>query len=113
MQSVKLQAYAFHQDFDLFNVSGPASSESELVESLGVVLFQALDYGLSEEEEHQLSPPLESLIDRMTGAGDSAGAGGKNGNAAGEDDEGIDEDAEDVDHTGLSLEDVITVSPRH
>ncbi|KAK1172494.1 hypothetical protein AOXY_G5085 [Acipenser oxyrinchus oxyrinchus] len=38
----------------------------EVIESLGIVIYKALDYGLKETEERELSPPLEHLIDRMT-----------------------------------------------
>jgi hypothetical protein len=34
-----------------------------------MVVFNALDFGLKEEEERQLSPALENLIDIMTAAG--------------------------------------------
>ena len=37
---------------------------------LGVVIFTALDYGLKDEEERQLSPALENVIDLMTSAGE-------------------------------------------
>ena len=33
------------------------------------MIFTALDYGLKEEEERQLSPALENMIDLMTSAG--------------------------------------------
>ena len=38
---------------------------------LGVVIFTALDYGLKDEEERQLSPALENVIDLMTSAGEA------------------------------------------
>ena len=38
-----------------------------MVQSLGIVIFQALDYGFSDTEERLLSAPLERLIERMTG----------------------------------------------
>jgi hypothetical protein len=41
----------------------------QLVSFLGIVIFQALDFGLSDEEERHLSPDLERLIDMMTAAG--------------------------------------------
>ncbi|XP_047672514.1 protein spire homolog 1 isoform X2 [Tachysurus fulvidraco] len=41
-------------------------SSSEMIESLGVMIYKALDYGLKENEERELSPPLEQLIDLMT-----------------------------------------------
>jgi hypothetical protein len=40
----------------------------QVISSLGVVLFRALDYGLRDDEERSLSAPLEALIDRLTGA---------------------------------------------
>ncbi|XP_029957975.1 protein spire homolog 1 isoform X2 [Salarias fasciatus] len=39
---------------------------SEVIESLGIMIYKALDYGLKENEERELSPPLEQLIDVMT-----------------------------------------------
>lgn len=41
----------------------------QTVAELGTVVFNALDYSLKEEEERQLSPALENLIDMMTNAG--------------------------------------------
>ena len=41
----------------------------QTVAELGVVIFTALDYGLKDEEERQLSPALENVIDLMTSAG--------------------------------------------
>lgn len=38
----------------------------EVIDSLGVMIYKALDYGLKENEERELSPPLERLIDMMT-----------------------------------------------
>ncbi|XP_035385218.1 protein spire homolog 1 isoform X3 [Electrophorus electricus] len=38
----------------------------EVIESLGIMIYKALDYGLKENEERELSPPLEKLIDLMT-----------------------------------------------
>uniref|UniRef100_A0A8B9HR85 Spire-type actin nucleation factor 1b n=1 Tax=Astyanax mexicanus TaxID=7994 RepID=A0A8B9HR85_ASTMX len=37
-----------------------------VIESLGIMIYKALDYGLKENEERELSPPLEKLIDLMT-----------------------------------------------
>ncbi|XP_048085859.1 LOW QUALITY PROTEIN: protein spire homolog 1 [Alosa alosa] len=44
----------------------PASTSIEIIESLGIMIYKALDYGLKENEERELSPPLERLIDLMT-----------------------------------------------
>lgn len=38
----------------------------QVIESLGIMIYKALDYGLKENEERELSPPLEQLIDMMT-----------------------------------------------
>ncbi len=38
----------------------------QVMESLGVAIYQLLDYGLSEDQERTLSQPLESLIEMMT-----------------------------------------------
>ncbi|CAG2101804.1 unnamed protein product, partial [Medioppia subpectinata] len=43
-----------------------ANNESEIISSLGIVLFRALDFGLHDDEERSLSAPLERLIDRLT-----------------------------------------------
>uniref|UniRef100_A0AAQ6AKB4 KIND domain-containing protein n=1 Tax=Amphiprion ocellaris TaxID=80972 RepID=A0AAQ6AKB4_AMPOC len=53
---------------------GPMPTESgrgwahcfAVIESLGIMIYKALDYGLKENEERELSPPLEQLIDLMT-----------------------------------------------
>lgn len=45
-----------------------------MVQSLGFAIYRALDWGLEENEEHELSPELERLIDLMTN-GDSEGNG--------------------------------------
>ena len=46
-----------------------ATLSLQLVSYLGIVIFRALDFGLSDEEERHLSPDLERLIDMMTAAG--------------------------------------------
>uniref|UniRef100_A0A8C2N5E8 Spire type actin nucleation factor 2 n=1 Tax=Cricetulus griseus TaxID=10029 RepID=A0A8C2N5E8_CRIGR len=43
----------------------PASSEAQMVQSLGFAIYRALDWGLDESEERELSPQLEKLIDLM------------------------------------------------
>uniref|UniRef100_A0A8C5FDF2 Spire-type actin nucleation factor 1a n=1 Tax=Gadus morhua TaxID=8049 RepID=A0A8C5FDF2_GADMO len=60
-----------HQD-----TSGPKSVCLcvQVIESLGLMIYKALDYGLKDSEERELSAPLEQLIDLMTkvtDAGDS------------------------------------------
>nr|XP_055075927.1 protein spire homolog 1 isoform X2 [Misgurnus anguillicaudatus] len=55
----------------LYQQSGPdkpitPSTSTEIIESLGIMIYKALDYGLKEHEERELSPPLEQLIYLMT-----------------------------------------------
>nr|XP_015101755.1 protein spire homolog 2 isoform X2 [Vicugna pacos] len=47
-------------------VVSPASSEAQVVQSLGFAIYRALDWGLDEQEERELNPQLERLIDLMT-----------------------------------------------
>ncbi|XP_053493619.1 protein spire homolog 1 isoform X2 [Ictalurus furcatus] len=47
------------------------NSSTEVIESLAIMIYKALDYGLKENEERELSPPLEQLIDLMTNMGDT------------------------------------------
>ncbi|XP_071539533.1 protein spire homolog 1 isoform X2 [Panulirus ornatus] len=63
-----------------------AVSEGKLVSELGVVLYRALDYSLGSEEERDLSPSLNHLIDLMTSAECERGE---------TDDEGIERDSGD------------------
>nr|XP_020643961.1 protein spire homolog 2 isoform X1 [Pogona vitticeps] len=41
------------------------SAEAQMVQSLGFAIYRALDWGLDENEERELSPELERLIDLM------------------------------------------------
>ncbi|KAJ8334322.1 hypothetical protein SKAU_G00399610 [Synaphobranchus kaupii] len=68
----------------------------EVIESLGIMIYKALDYGLKENEERELSPPLEELIDLMTnmGAAESDACPDEGYEATEEEDEG-DEGEED------------------
>ena len=43
-------------------------NHKKFIVSLGLILFQALDYGLAEDEERTLEPSLEILIERLTSA---------------------------------------------
>ncbi|XP_072492488.1 protein spire homolog 2 [Notamacropus eugenii] len=47
-------------------VAPPANTEAQMVQSLGFAIYRALDWGLDESEERELSPQLEQLIDLMT-----------------------------------------------
>ncbi|XP_069885711.1 protein spire homolog 1 isoform X3 [Dipodomys merriami] len=66
-------------------------TETEVIESLGIIIYKALDYGLKENEERELSPPLEQLIDNMA---NTVEADGSNDEGYGAADEGL-EDEED------------------
>uniref|UniRef100_A0A8C7F6G8 Spire-type actin nucleation factor 1a n=1 Tax=Oncorhynchus kisutch TaxID=8019 RepID=A0A8C7F6G8_ONCKI len=50
-----------HQDS-----TGKQHNFRQVIESLGIMIYKALDYSLKESEERELSPPLEKLIDMMT-----------------------------------------------
>uniref|UniRef100_A0AAA9SJZ4 Spire type actin nucleation factor 1 n=1 Tax=Bos taurus TaxID=9913 RepID=A0AAA9SJZ4_BOVIN len=64
-------------------------TETEVIESLGIIIYKALDYGLKENEERELSPPLEQLIDRMANTVEADGSNDEGYEAA---DEGLEED---------------------
>uniref|UniRef100_A0A673CKV3 KIND domain-containing protein n=1 Tax=Sphaeramia orbicularis TaxID=375764 RepID=A0A673CKV3_9TELE len=51
---------------------------TRLVQTLGVAIYRALDWGLDDSEERELSPQLERLIERMAGDGQ----GGESGSSA-------------------------------
>lgn len=72
-----------------------------------MVVFQALDWGLSESEEHKLSDALEQLIASMTGSDLSD----EESTHRDQDDEGIENDSDDErSHISLlSLDDVVQV----
>ncbi|XP_071398117.1 protein spire homolog 2 isoform X1 [Centroberyx affinis] len=71
--TVSLQLESRHND----DTDGPPLApvaEHQLVQSLGVAIYRALDWGLDESEERELSPRLERLIERMA-AGDQGPEG--------------------------------------
>ena len=83
-----------------------------MVQSLGVVVFQALDYGLGEEEEQKLTAALEALLSKMTGS-DSDDEGDNEAQNEGDADEGIEHDAEDEEMSRspkVTFDEVIKVS---
>ncbi|XP_047382212.1 protein spire homolog 1 isoform X3 [Sciurus carolinensis] len=67
-------------------------TETEVIESLGIIIYKALDYGLKENEERELSPPLEQLIDRMANTVEADGSKDEGYEAA---DEGLEEEEEE------------------
>uniref|UniRef100_A0A8C1YH87 Spire-type actin nucleation factor 1b n=1 Tax=Cyprinus carpio TaxID=7962 RepID=A0A8C1YH87_CYPCA len=74
----------FHSG-DTSGVRNPSRSSTQAIESLGIMIYKALDYGLKENEERELSLPLEQLIDLMTNVANA------------ESDEGYDATEEDED----------------
>ncbi|XP_049625999.1 protein spire homolog 1 isoform X2 [Suncus etruscus] len=66
-------------------------TETEVIESLGIIIYKALDYGLKENEERELSPPLEQLIDRMANTVEADGSNDEGYEAA---EEGLEEEEE-------------------
>ena len=76
-------------------------------------MFQALDFGLGENEEQKLSAPLENLIERMTGS-ESDDEGAERTEDDNDGDEGIEHDAgDDASDNGsprVSLGEVTSVS---
>ncbi|KAK7885984.1 hypothetical protein WMY93_025605 [Mugilogobius chulae] len=67
---------------------------AEVIESLGIMIYKALDFGLKENEERELSPPLEQLIDLMTNMTDSDSCPDEGYEATEEEDEGEDDSDE-------------------
>ena len=74
---------------------------------MGRIIFEALDYGLQEEEERPLSEELEVLIDTMTRTEDDEESTNSGSHSA--DDEGIEKDAGEEHH--CSFRDVVKVRP--
>lgn len=44
----------------------------QVVSSLGMVIYEALDFGLGEDEERELSEAINELISHMTGGAEEA-----------------------------------------
>ncbi|XP_074532976.1 protein spire homolog 2 [Halichoeres trimaculatus] len=91
--------------------SSPPAAERQVVQSLGVTIYRALDWGLDDSEERELGPQLERLIERMVGAdqggeGDSTtGSGTTDEGYSGqeeEEEEEEDEEEEEEDQEGAS-----------
>ncbi|XP_039186807.1 protein spire homolog 2 isoform X2 [Crotalus tigris] len=69
------------------------AAEAQVVQSLGFVIYQALDWGLEENEERELSPELERLIDLMANS-DSEDSG--NGSSTADEGYGGQEEEEEA-----------------
>lgn len=82
-------------------------TEKELVDTFGRVLYDALDYGIDDDEEQVLSSELERLIERMTLNYD--------GVLLEEDDEGYDaeDEIESPDHGPCTLKVVVKLCEEH
>ncbi|XP_017456435.1 protein spire homolog 1 isoform X2 [Rattus norvegicus] len=87
-------------------------TETEVIESLGIIIYKALDYGLKENEERELSPPLEQLIDQMANTSEADGSNDEGYEAA---DEGPDEeDGERRSSAAIrSYQDVMKICAAH
>ncbi|XP_056377503.1 protein spire homolog 1 isoform X2 [Hyla sarda] len=62
-------------------------TETEVIVSLGIIIYKALDYGLKDNEERELSPPLEQLIDNMTNVDETDGSNDEGYDAFDEEDD--------------------------
>ncbi|XP_048696166.2 protein spire homolog 1 isoform X2 [Caretta caretta] len=87
-------------------------TETEIIESLGIIIYKALDYGLKENEERELSPPLEQLIDHMTNTVEVDGSKDEGYEAL---DEGVEEDEEEKEEIEVihSYKDVMKLCAAH
>ncbi|XP_029087431.1 protein spire homolog 1 isoform X4 [Monodon monoceros] len=87
-------------------------TETEVIESLGIIIYKALDYGLKENEERELSPPLEQLIDRMANTVEADGSNDEGYEAA---DEGLEEEEDEKRKTSAirSYRDVMKLCAAH
>lgn len=64
-----------------------------------MAIYKALDWGLDDSEERELSPQLEQLIDRMVGGGEG-NEGGSEPGGNGITDEGYSDQEEEEDEDG-------------
>ncbi|XP_055078549.1 protein spire homolog 2 [Periophthalmus magnuspinnatus] len=64
-----------HLCVDHEGVSNSPAAERQLVQTLGVAIYRALDWGLDASEERELSPQLEQLIEGMAGGEADSGGG--------------------------------------
>lgn len=84
----------------------------QLVQSLGVAIYRALDWGLDDSEERELSPQLELLIERMVG-NDQGGVRGSGAGSAATDEgySGQDEEEEEEEELGEQEDQEAAVKP--
>ncbi|XP_069491666.1 protein spire homolog 2 isoform X2 [Ambystoma mexicanum] len=72
--------------------------ENQMVQSLGFAIYRALDWGLEDNEERELSPQLEQLIDLMANSDSESTSG-----SAMDEGYGGQEDEEEADGTPKAL----------
>ncbi|XP_074879045.1 protein spire homolog 1 [Buteo buteo] len=87
-------------------------TEMEVIESLGIIIYKALDYGLKDNEERELSPPLEQLIDYMTNTTETDGSRDEGYDALDEGVEDGDDDKAEVEAIH-SYKDVMKLCAAH
>lgn len=88
------------------------ATEHDAVQTLGRIIFEALDYGIGEAEERSLSHGLEVLIDTMTRSPQDTDGEGTDGEGQSADDEGIEKDAgEEPAH--CAFRDVLRLCSQH
>ncbi|PKK34256.1 spire-type actin nucleation factor 1 [Columba livia] len=91
-----------------------AEARGMVIESLGIIIYKALDYGLKDNEERELSPPLEQLIDHMTNTTETDGSRDEGYDAL---DEGVEDDDDDDDKEEVeaihSYKDVMKLCAAH
>ncbi|XP_076238699.1 spire type actin nucleation factor isoform X2 [Calliopsis andreniformis] len=88
---------------DLIESKQPPVSERKVIFSLGMIIFNALDFGLDEQEERPLSPDLEALITLMTSSNEEC-VGETEERPQETDDEGIERDSSDADVDEFSVQ---------
>ncbi|XP_055224392.1 protein spire homolog 1 isoform X3 [Gorilla gorilla gorilla] len=89
----------------------PSQRICKVIESLGIIIYKALDYGLKENEERELSPPLEQLIDHMANTVEADGSNDEGYEAA---EEGLgDEDEKRKISAIRSYRDVMKLCAAH
>ncbi|XP_063779497.1 protein spire homolog 1 isoform X2 [Pseudophryne corroboree] len=74
-------------------------TETEVIVSLGIIIYKALDYGLKDNEERELSPPLERLIDNMTNVDETDGSNDEGYDALDEDEDASEKEVPEFRHS--------------
>ncbi|TRY84345.1 hypothetical protein DNTS_025445 [Danionella cerebrum] len=83
-----------------------------IIESLGIMIYKALDFGLKEHEERELSPPLEQLIDLMTNMTETENDCPDEGYEATEEEDEVEEDLAEVSNI-RGYRDIISLCTSH